>query len=104
DVRFLPNPFYVSDFRHRTGQSGEVRDFVLRFPETQEFLTRLYDMLQFLLPYYHKEGKTHLTIGIGCTGGKHRSVTIGAELARFLDERGHPVSIDHRDIAKKDPA
>jgi UPF0042 nucleotide-binding protein len=104
DVRFLPNPFYVADFRHRTGQNGEVRDFVLQFPETQTFLTKLFDMMGFLMPYYVREGKTHLTIALGCTGGKHRSVTIANELGGFLAERDYNVCLDHRDIQKKDPS
>lgn len=104
DVRFLPNPYYVAEFRHRTGQHGDVRDFVLKFPETQAFLDRMYGMIEFLMPYYQREGKAHLTIALGCTGGKHRSVTIANELATWLAQQDYPVALDHRDIHKKDPS
>lgn len=99
DVRFLPNPFYVDELKIHTGQKPEVRDYVFKFPETREFMNKLVDMLEFLIPYYLKEGKLQLVVGIGCTGGMHRSVAIGDSLYEILQEKGYRVSIEHRDIA-----
>ncbi len=101
DVRFLPNPHYVETLRALPGNSPEVREFVLRWDQTREFQRRLHDLLGYLLPQYTAEGKTHLTIGIGCTGGKHRSVVIGEDLARFLRGSGYGVRIKHRDVRKE---
>jgi len=98
DVRFLPNPYYVEDLKHMTGLSKEVSDYVLNSPECQDFLKRLYDFVSYLLPLYIDEGKSILVIGIGCTGGKHRSVTIAECLKNYLQEREYPVTVDHRDI------
>lgn len=97
DVRFLPNPHYLPEMRHRVGTETEVSDYVLKWPEAQQFLTHLGDMLEFLIPYYIKEGKTHLVIGIGCTGGQHRSVAI-AERLRDMLKVNHRVYHEHRDI------
>ncbi|MGI6575947.1 MAG: RNase adapter RapZ [bacterium] len=100
DVRFLPNPYYIESLRHLTGYDKEVQDYVLQWPATEEFLQRVVDLLTFLLPYYQKEGKTHLLVGIGCTGGKHRSSVIAQELARRLRQRQKLVQVEHRDIER----
>ena len=101
DVRFLPNPYFVPELRPLVGTDPVVRDFVLSQPDAQAFLDRLYDFGGFLLPRYKAEGKSYLTIAIGCTGGKHRSVAIAAELARRLDAAGQAVRLWHRDIEKE---
>jgi UPF0042 nucleotide-binding protein len=101
DVRFLPNPYFIPALRSHVGTEPEVRDFVLGQPDAQAFLDRLADFGAFLLPRYRAEGKTYLTICIGCTGGKHRSVAIAAELARRLEAAGQPVRLWHRDIEKE---
>jgi UPF0042 nucleotide-binding protein len=101
DVRFLPNPYFVPELRARVGTEPEVRDYVLSQPDAQAFLDRLYDFGGFLLPRYKAEGKSYLTIAIGCTGGKHRSVAIAAELSRRLEAAGQAVRLWHRDIEKE---
>ena len=100
DVRFIPNPYYIDSMKKQTGKNGAVREYVLGFKETSEFLVRLKDMLDFLIPNYIKEGKSQLVIGIGCTGGRHRSVAISEVLFTHLSEKEHRVIIDHRDIDK----
>jgi UPF0042 nucleotide-binding protein len=100
DVRFLPNPFYIEHLRALTGKDDKVQDYVLNFSETNIFIEKLEDMIDFLIPYYIKEGKSQLVIGIGCTGGKHRSVTISSNLYESLKKKGHWVVINHRDINK----
>jgi len=100
DVRFLTNPYYVSRLRNLTGQHEEVQKYVLKQPKAQEFLTRLYGLTDFLIPQYVDEGKSHLTIAIGCTGGKHRSITLANELAKHLQEQDYRVVIEHRDIVR----
>jgi UPF0042 nucleotide-binding protein len=98
DVRFLPNPHYVEQLRPKTGLEPEVYDYVMKFPETQTFLTKLLDMLQYLIPLYHKEGKSQVVIGIGCTGGKHRSVALAEYLGRRLgSSETEMVRVSHRD-------
>lgn len=97
DVRFLPNPHYVESLRHLTGEAEPVREYVFQSPVTRRFLQKLFDFMAFLLPHYVKEGKTQLVVGIGCTGGKHRSVAIADRLAGFLGERGYNVSVEYRD-------
>ncbi|MFD1957047.1 RNase adapter RapZ [Paenibacillus thailandensis] len=98
DVRFLPNPHYVDQLRPHTGQNPDVYDYVMKWPETQQFLTKLLDMLQFLIPLYRKEGKSQVVIGIGCTGGKHRSVAISEYLGRMLGASDtERVRVTHRD-------
>lgn len=98
DVRFLPNPFYIDELKTLTGNNQPVRDYVMSFPEAEEFLEKLEDMLQFLIPNYVKEGKHQLVIGIGCTGGKHRSVTLANELFERMKDKGkYGISINHRD-------
>ncbi|TYQ16401.1 UNVERIFIED_CONTAM: UPF0042 nucleotide-binding protein [Acetivibrio alkalicellulosi] len=100
DVRFIPNPYYIENMRSKTGKNELVRNYVLSFSETNIFLTKLYDMLNFLIPNYIKEGKSQLVVAIGCTGGRHRSVTISESLFSYLLEKGHRVLINHRDIEK----
>ncbi len=97
DVRFLPNPFYMKELKDFTGMDKTVSDFVLRHEQTQVFLTKLTDMIEFLLPHYKNEGKQQLVIAIGCTGGKHRSVAISEKLFEFLKKSGVPANIIHRD-------
>lgn len=101
DVRFLPNPHYVPSLKNLTGKSQAVKNFIFRHEETALFLDKLNDMLQFLIPQYIKEGKQHLIISIGCTGGRHRSVAISNEIAGRLKKEGHSVVCRHRDIAGK---
>ncbi|WP_446897875.1 RNase adapter RapZ [Clostridium sp. LBM24168] len=98
DVRFLPNPFYISELKKYSGNDKLVVDYIMGFKQTIEFIDKLSDMLEFLIPYYVKEGKRQLIISIGCTGGRHRSVTIANAICKRLRENGHKVSIDHRDI------
>lgn len=99
DVRFLPNPFYIDELKHKTGNDKEVQDYVMEFPEASEFLQKLVDMLDFLIPNYVKEGKHQLVIGIGCTGGKHRSVTLANELyAKIKDHGTYGTKLYHRDV------
>jgi UPF0042 nucleotide-binding protein len=104
DVRFLANPFFVNHLKRLTGEDREVREYVLKWPETKEFLTRFQDLVNFLVPLYQKEGKAYLTIGIGCTGGRHRSVVIVNELAtilrKALENNGVFFSVRHRDLGK----
>lgn len=98
DVRFLPNPHYVDHLRPKTYQDSEVYDYVMKWPETQVFLTKLLDMLHFLIPQYRKEGKSQIIIGIGCTGGKHRSVAISEYLGKMLGvSETESVTVSHRD-------
>ena len=100
DVRFMPNPYYVAELKHQTGLDAPVRDFVLGFQQTHDFLEQLQKMLQFLLPLYKEEGKTVLVIAIGCTGGHHRSVAVAHELSEFIMKEGYPVTENHRDISR----
>ena len=102
DVRFIPNPFYVADLKPKTGMDEDVVKYVMSFAESRKFLNKLNEMVHFLLPYYVKEGKTQLVIGIGCTGGKHRSVTITNQLGEMQKEKGSSVVIQHRDIERDD--
>ena len=99
DVRFLPNPFYLRDIRAYTGLEAPIRDYVLDQEQTQEFLRRLYPLIEYLLPLYQHEGKRRLMIAIGCTGGAHRSVAIAEALCAHLRALGQTVSVVHRDIA-----
>lgn len=100
DVRCFPNPFYIDDLKHLTGNDLPVSEYVMSFAESQQFVTKLCDMIKFLLPLYAEEGKTSLTIAIGCTGGKHRSVTMANRLADFLRSEGRTVNSIYRDIEK----
>jgi len=98
DVRFLPNPFYIPELKAFSGNDKEVQDYVFGFEETKTFVNKLEDMVEFLIPNYLKEGKRQLIISIGCTGGRHRSVSIANEVYRRLKANNHKVNIDHRDI------
>ena len=100
DCRFLPNPFFVEELRHRTGTDAAVAEYVLARDETEEFLRRLTDLLDFALPRYQHEGKSYLTVALGCTGGRHRSVVLVEELRRRLGNRGHAVLVRHRDAER----
>lgn len=97
DVRFIPNPFYIPELRPLTGRDPAVQEYVFHSAECQEFLKKFTDLLKFLLPNYIKEGKTHLTIGIGCTGGQHRSIALGIKIGQMLEQEGYPVNVKHRD-------
>ncbi|MCH5344583.1 MAG: RNase adapter RapZ [Acetatifactor sp.] len=102
DVRFLPNPFYIEELKHQTGNDKAVQDYVMSYPEAEEFLDKLTDMLQFLIPNYIKEGKYRLVIAIGCTGGKHRSVTLANELYGRMKDQGHyGIKLYHRDMERE---
>lgn len=100
DVRFLPNPHWDEDLRPLTGHDPAVRDYVIERAQTSKFLDQLEEMLADLLPAYEAEGKSYLTVAIGCTGGRHRSVAVVEELARRLRGRGVPVGVSHRDLAR----
>lgn len=101
DVRFLPNPFYIDELKHKTGNDKEVQDYVMSNGEAEIFLEKLTDMIQFLIPNYIKEGKYRLVIAIGCTGGKHRSVTLANELYARMKDKGHyGIKLYHRDMAE----
>ncbi len=97
DVRFLPNPHWVPDLRPQTGLDAPVRDYVFSHSEAVEFLDRVNDLLDFLIPQYESEGKSYLTIAIGCTGGRHRSVAMAEAIGRHLTERGVDTAVHHRD-------
>lgn len=101
DVRFLPNPFYIEELKQKTGNDKEVQDYVMSFEEAHVFLDKLVDMINFLIPNYIKEGKYQLVIGVGCTGGKHRSVTLANELYKQMKGKGnYGLKISHRDVDK----
>lgn len=102
DVRFLPNPYYDVDLRPKTGNDKEIQEFVMKSPEATEFIDKLEDLIQFLIPQYISEGKNQLVISIGCTGGKHRSVTLANELHKRMDkeDRDFGLKIEHRDLTK----
>jgi RNase adapter protein RapZ len=100
DVRFLPNPHFVPEFRKLTGRHPKVAKYVRQFPQTQQFLDKATDMLKFLLPHYIEEGKSYLTVAFGCTGGQHRSVFIAEEMKKRLKADGHRVKTTHRDMPR----
>lgn len=100
DVRFLPNPFYIPELKEHTGLEACIRDYVMDSDVSREFLTRLTDMVEYLIPQYIKEGKSQLVIAIGCTGGHHRSVTIAEALYSEVKNSGHNAMVTHRDINK----
>jgi RNase adapter protein RapZ len=100
DVRFLPNPNYVPEYRELTGKQKEVAKYIRGFPQTGEFIDRVSELLVYLLPHYISEGKSYLTIGFGCTGGQHRSVMIAAEVRKRLASAGYKVKEQHRDIPR----
>ncbi len=98
DVRFLPNPYYVKDLKEKTGLDKPVQDYIMSFPDAPEFATRFADLIKYLIPKYITEGKSYLTIAMGCTGGKHRSVFMAHQLAAYLNKLGLSASEFHRDI------
>jgi RNase adapter protein RapZ len=100
DVRFLPNPHFIPEFRKLTGRHPKVAKYVRQFPQTQEFLDKTTDMLTFLLPHYIKEGKSYLTVAFGCTGGQHRSVFIAEEMKKRMAAEGYRVKTAHRDMPR----
>ncbi|MDQ0202694.1 RNase adapter RapZ [Pectinatus haikarae] len=102
DVRFLPNPFYIEKMRHKSGAVPEVAQYIAKWPVTQQFMEKLDDLVNFLIPQYIKEGKSQLVIAIGCTGGMHRSVFIARHLFDLLKNRGYLANLEHRDLMKND--
>ena len=101
DVRFLPNPYYVEELRTLTGEDGRIQAYVKQDGTAEEFLDKLYDLVDFLIPNYIKEGKNQLVIAVGCTGGKHRSVTVASALYEKLKVRSElGIKLEHRDIEK----
>lgn len=101
DVRFLPNPHWVDELRPLAGTDGQVHDYVAAQPAYGEFMDRLRSLLEFLLPGYVAEGKAYLSIGVGCTGGRHRSVVVAEEIASVLGDRNLPVAVEHRDLDRE---
>jgi UPF0042 nucleotide-binding protein len=97
DVRFLPNPYFVPEFRSLTGRHPKVANYIRSFPQTTEFIARISELLVYLLPHYIHEGKSYLTIAFGCTGGQHRSVMIAEEVGKRLKQAGYRVKVGHRD-------
>ena len=100
DVRFLPNPNYIPEYKQLTGRNPKVAKFIRSFPQTGEFIERVADLLRYLLPHYIEEGKSYLTISFGCTGGHHRSVMMAEDIAKRLGKAGYAAKVAHRDIAK----
>ena len=100
DVRFMPNPFYIDELRRQTGLDAPVADYVFSFPQTGAFMKKLEDLLSFTLPLYAEEGKTSLFIGVGCTGGHHRSVAVTHALTEFIRQQGYQVTENHRDMSR----
>ena len=101
DARFLPNPYHVEELREFTGKDERIKDYVMSFPETSILLDKIMDYLEFVIPEYIKEGRIQLIVGIGCTGGKHRSVVLAEEITKRLQANGHRAKISHRDIGKE---
>jgi len=97
DVRFLPNPFFVDELKLKTGEDSEVVEYMVNFPETFEIIGKILDLLLYLLPRFAREGKSYCTVGIGCTGGRHRSVMVVNQLQRRLREEGYDPAVAHRD-------
>lgn len=100
DVRFLPNPFYVEELRPLTGEHSLVQNYIFKNPVAQEFMKRYLALLEYILPFYVKEGKSHLVIGVGCTGGQHRSVAVAEKIGLFLKGQHFTMSVKHRDAAR----
>jgi len=100
DVRFLPNPYFVERLRDKDGTDKEIEAYVMRHDEAQAFLEKASDLLDYFIPLYEREGKTYLTVSIGCTGGRHRSVVIAERLAERIKEGGHKVFVEHRDLER----
>ena len=100
DVRFMPNPYYVPELRYQTGMNDDVYNYVFSFPQTKEFLSQLEQLLAFLLPLYQEEGKAVLVVAVGCTGGRHRSVSIARAVTEYLNKLGYAAYENHRDITR----
>ena len=100
DVRFLPNPYYIESLKLLTGNDISVQEYVMKHEVSKKFLSKLIDILEFLLPNYIKEGKTNLVVSVGCTGGKHRSITIANKLADYFGNENYRVTVTHRDELK----
>ncbi len=101
DVRCLPNPFYIENLKHMTGNDKQVQDWVMQFPESQQFFDKIKDMADFLLPLYAKDGRGSLNISVGCTGGKHRSVTFAKKLTEYITSQGYSAHCSLRDVDKE---
>lgn len=97
DVRFIPNPYYIPELKEYSGETDSVKEYVFKWPQTNIFISKVIEMLEFLIPYYIEEGKTQLVIGIGCTGGYHRSVAISKRIGEILSTNGHRTIVSHRD-------
>lgn len=102
DVRFLPNPFYIENLKHKSGSVAEVAEYIAEKPVTQEFLKRLDNLVEFLVPQYVKEGKSQLVIAVGCTGGMHRSVFTAKHIFDLISSNGYTANLEHRDLMKND--
>ena len=100
DVRFMPNPYYIDELRHKTGLDPEVRDYVFQFQQTLDFMRKLEDLLAFTLPLYAEEGKTILVVAVGCTGGHHRSVAVTHALTEYIRSLGYQTTESHRDMSR----
>ena len=100
DVRFLPNPYYVKSLKDHKGTEKVIQDYIMKWPVSGQFLDKFLDFIDFLIPEYTKEGKSHLAIAIGCTGGRHRAVTTSLKLKEFLERKNCKVNLRHRDINK----
>lgn len=100
DTRFLPNPYYIAELKQKTGLDPDVRDFVFSYQQTQDYVQRIEELLAFSLPLHLEEGKTSLTVAVGCTGGRHRSVAIARELGEFITRQGFATVVSHRDLGR----
>lgn len=101
DVRFLPNPYYIAELKNKTGLDQDVRDFVFSYQQTKDYVQKLEDLLAFSLPLHLEEGKTNLSVAVGCTGGRHRSVAIAKELGDFITKLGFATAVSHRDLGRR---
>lgn len=100
DARFLPNPYFVEGLRDKSGLENEIAEYVMKYDEARNFVDKIGELMRFLIPLYEREGKTYLTVAIGCTGGRHRSVVIAEKLAERIRESGYSVSVEHRDLER----
>jgi UPF0042 nucleotide-binding protein len=100
DVRFIPNPFFVPELRPQTGLDAAVREYVMAQPEARTFIDEVGNLFDFLMPLYQREGKSYLTVGLGCTGGRHRAPVLARELMEYLKRAGYDVSVRDNDIAR----
>ena len=98
DVRFIPNPYYIPELKEHSGNEDMVKEYVFKWPQTGIFINKVVDLVEYLLPFYSTERKTHLVLGIGCTGGFHRSVSIANKIGKILEVKGHQVVVNHRDL------